>query len=127
MFYALITTVVPESIRGMKAAMVLGDFAILGLLIRLLKTTGYDPQRVVLYAWSPLVVFEFAGSGHVDALYLSGAISLSYLAYTRHCPVVPAGIHLLEFLPLYLLLLAQAMWQRWQSLCVQPSLVQRRP
>jgi alpha-1,6-mannosyltransferase len=70
MFFALITTIVPDSIRGMKAFMVLFDLVTIGVLIRLLKTNGSDPERVVLYAWSPLVVFEFAGSGHVDALML---------------------------------------------------------
>src|SRR5712692_5054786 len=70
MLFALITTVVPDSIRGMKAGMVLADLLTLGVLIRLLKTHGSNPERVVLYAWSPLVVFEFAGSGHVDALML---------------------------------------------------------
>jgi alpha-1,6-mannosyltransferase len=70
MFFALITTIVPDSIRGMKAFMVLFDLITIGVLIRLLKTNGSDPERVILYAWSPLVVFEFAGSGHVDALML---------------------------------------------------------
>ena len=70
MLFALITTIVPDSIRGMKAFMVLFDLVTIGVLIRLLKTNGSAPERVVLYAWSPLVVFEFAGSGHVDALML---------------------------------------------------------
>src|SRR5262249_7752290 len=48
-------------------------------------------------------------------LYFSGAIALSYLAYTQDYPEVSNGIYLLEFLPLYLLLLAQAVWRRWQS------------
>jgi hypothetical protein len=70
MLFALMTAVVPDSIRGMKAFMVLADLITIGVLIRLLQTHGSDPERVVLYAWSPLVVFEFAGSGHVDALML---------------------------------------------------------
>jgi len=70
MLFALITAVVPESVRGMKAAMILFDLATLGVLIRLLQRHGSDPERLVLYAWSPLVIFEFAGSGHVDALML---------------------------------------------------------
>lgn len=70
MLFALITTVVPDSVRGMKAAMLLFDLATMIILIRLLKTTGKPPERVVLYAWSPLVVYEFAGSGHVDVLML---------------------------------------------------------
>lgn len=70
MLFALITTVVPDSVRGMKVAMVLFDLGTLGVLLHLLKRHGSDPDRLVLYAWSPLVVFEFAGSGHVDALML---------------------------------------------------------
>jgi hypothetical protein len=70
MLFALITTVVPESITGMKAVMVLFDLVTLAVLMRLLRRNGSDPARAVLYAWSPLVVFEFAGSGHVDALML---------------------------------------------------------
>jgi hypothetical protein len=70
MLFTLITTVVPDSVRGMKATMVLGDLATLGLLVCLLRSHSSNPERVLLYAWSPLVVFEFAGSGHVDALML---------------------------------------------------------
>lgn len=70
MLFALITAVAPDSVRGMKAFMVLFDLATIGVLVRLLSTQGHDPARVVLYAWSPLVVFEFAGSGHADALML---------------------------------------------------------
>lgn len=70
MLFALITAVVPDSVRGMKAAMLLFDLATMLILIRLLKTAGKPPERVVLYAWSPLVVYEFAGNGHVDVLML---------------------------------------------------------
>lgn len=300
MLFALITTAVPDSVRGMKAAMLLFDLATILILIRLLKTTGKPPERVVLYAWSPLVVYEFAGSGHVDVLmlpflllalqarlvhrpgvsgvmlglatliklypavlfpalytrherrfplsfgatlvlgylpyisgmglrvfgylpdyfgpwedfngglrsfltlaltpltvtarslaagfcaalllgsayivsyrhhtadwirrafymigaylllvpttfhpwyviwllpclcfypvwgwlYLSGAISLSYIAYTQDYPSVPPGIQLLEFLPCYLLLLSQALWRRWRSPDRKPATVLLRP
>jgi hypothetical protein len=300
MLFALITTVVPDSVRGMKAAMLLFDLATMIILIRLLTTTGKPPERMVLYAWSPLVVYEFAGSGHVDVLmlpflllalqarlahwpgvsgvmlglatliklypavllpalytrherrfplsfgatlvlgylpyvsgvglqvfgylpdyfgpwedfngglrsflttvlmpltvtarslaagfcaalllgsaymvsrrhhvadwirralhmigaylllvpttfhpwyviwllpclcfypvwgwlYLSGAIALSYIAYTQDYPSVPPGIQLLEFLPCYLLLLAQALWQRWHSPDRNPATVLLRP
>jgi len=54
-------------------------------------------------------------------LYLSGALSLSYLAYLQSYPIVPLGIHLLEFLPLYILLLAQRGHQRWQSPLREPA------
>jgi hypothetical protein len=54
-------------------------------------------------------------------LYLSGAITLSYLAYTLDYPRVPLWVYLLEFLPLYALLLAQAVWRRWPDLLLKRS------
>jgi hypothetical protein len=48
-------------------------------------------------------------------LFLSGIIALSYFAYSQAYPSVPTGVQLLEFLPFYALLLAQAGWQRWQN------------
>jgi hypothetical protein len=48
-------------------------------------------------------------------LYLSGAIALSYVAYAQDYPDIPPGIYLLEFVPLYFLLLVQAVWRWWQS------------
>jgi hypothetical protein len=87
LLFMLITAVVPDSVRGMKAAMVLCDLATIGLLMRLLKHTGKAPECVVLYAWSPLVVFEFAGSGHVDALMLPFLL-LAVQARLAHRPGV---------------------------------------
>jgi hypothetical protein len=55
-------------------------------------------------------------------LYLSGAMALSYLAYTQTYPIVPGGLHVLEFLPFYALLLVQVGWQRWQHPSQRPSL-----
>jgi Ca2+/Na+ antiporter len=48
----------------------------------------------------------------VGWLYFSGAVALSYVKYLREPQVLPLGIRLLEFLPLVLLLGAQAAWQR---------------
>lgn len=112
MLFALITTVVPDSIRGMKAFMVLFDLVTIGVLIRLLKTHGSNPERVVLYAWSPLVVFEFAGSGHVDALMLPFLL----LALQAHLATRPglAGVllGLATLIKLYPAVLFPALYSR---------------
>ena len=54
-------------------------------------------------------------------LYFSGAIALSYLAYAQAYPVVPTGIYLLEFLPLYLLLVVQVAWWQGRSPMLEPA------
>ena len=85
MLFALITTVVPDSVRGMKAVMLLFDLAAVVILLRLLRATGRPPEHVLLYAWSPLVVYEFAGSGHVDVLMLPFLL-LAVQARLAHWP-----------------------------------------
>jgi hypothetical protein len=70
MLFVAIATLFPDSITGMKGIMILFDLGTMILIIRLLKKKDIDPDRVLLYAWSPLVIFELAGSGHLEALML---------------------------------------------------------
>ncbi len=64
----LLITRFSESVTWMKAAML--GFEAIGIwaIVQLLVSFGFARQRVLIYAWHPLVVWEFAGSGHVDAL-----------------------------------------------------------
>lgn len=64
----LIATRVGESVTVMKLAMVLFEVLTVWALLRLLARRGLAPGRVLLYAWNPLVVWEFAGSGHTEAV-----------------------------------------------------------
>jgi len=47
---------------------VLFDFGCVLLLVWLLRLRGEPPVRALVYAWCPLVVLEFAGSGHNDSI-----------------------------------------------------------
>jgi hypothetical protein len=68
-----------ESVTWMKAVMVGCEAITVWALIQLLASFGFARQRVLIYAWHPLVVWEFAGSGHVDALAIA-FIALAVLA-----------------------------------------------
>ncbi len=70
MFLGLNATLFPNSITALKAMLILFDIGTILLILRLLKKTGFRSDRVLLYAWSPLVIFELAGSGHLEALML---------------------------------------------------------
>ncbi len=70
MVYALLWRVVGDSILGFKLFMVLCVLVCGWLLIHLLKLLGERPARVLLLLWHPLMIFEIAHAGHVDALYL---------------------------------------------------------
>jgi hypothetical protein len=65
------TTFFSESVVWMKGLFVAFDLVLIGVLVGLLKAMGMSPLRVLIYAWSPLVVMEIAGSGHNDVLGLA--------------------------------------------------------
>ncbi len=44
------------------------DFGTLCLVIRLLRYVNWHPAWAILYGWSPLVLKEFANTGHLDAI-----------------------------------------------------------
>jgi len=48
-------------------------------LVQLLVSFGFARQRVLIYAWHPLAIWEFAGSGHLDAIAVA-FIALALLA-----------------------------------------------
>ena len=78
----LLITRISESVTWMKAAMVGFEAITVWALIQLLVSFGFARQRVLIYAWHPLVVWEFAGSGHLDAMVIA-FIALALLAHRK--------------------------------------------
>jgi hypothetical protein len=68
--FRLLQRLVGDSVFGFKLAFVLMVLAGGLLLARLLAALGQNPLRVIIYLWNPLMIFEIAHAGHVDALYL---------------------------------------------------------
>ncbi len=64
-FFAV--TRIGDTVTAMKAAMVAFEAIAALLLLRLLVAGGLPATRIIVYAWHPLPVWEFAGSGHIDA------------------------------------------------------------
>jgi hypothetical protein len=104
---------ISDSILGMKLAMLAFDALTIGCLILLLRGRGLPPTRVLLYAWHPLPVWEFAGTGHVDALAI-GFLMLAFLAASRRAPlwtgVALAAATLVKFYPA---VAGPALYRRW--------------
>src|SRR5262245_11340036 len=72
LFFRAVTTL-GESVRIMKAAMLVCDVATVVVLLGWLADWRRSRWWVLAYAWNPLVALEGAGSGHVDLL---GALCL---------------------------------------------------
>jgi alpha-1,6-mannosyltransferase len=59
-------TAIHESTFAVKAAFVICDFAIALVLLDVLRCGRQGAHLVLVYAWSPLLAVEVAGSGHID-------------------------------------------------------------
>jgi alpha-1,6-mannosyltransferase len=97
----------------MKFVMAGFDLLAIATLLVLLRIIGRDPAELLIYAWLPLPVWEFAGNAHVDAA-VAGLLSLALLltvgsrwAWTG---VVLALATLTKFLPA---VVVPAFWRPW--------------
>jgi len=59
-------TAIHESVFALKTAFVVCDFAIVLVLLDVLRSSRQAAHWVLAYAWNPLLAIEVAGSGHID-------------------------------------------------------------
>ncbi len=85
LFYCI--TFFSPTVVGMKTAMVLFEGLTLFALVKILRHLGLRTQQALLYAWCPLLFWEVAGSGHLDAAAMA-FISLAILFRLRRRPVL---------------------------------------
>lgn len=91
--------------RAFKAALLVAEAALVTALLLLLRARGLPPERLLLYAWNPLVIVESHGSAHLDLML--AAFLLVSLALLERGRRVPAGIAwalavLIKYTPLLL-------------------------
>ena len=108
-----LTTRVSESVTWMKTTMVLFEALGIWAIAQLLASFGLPRQRLLIYAWHPLAIWEFAGSGHLDAIIIA-FLGLALLARRRHAEIATgvalASATLVKFFPGVLL---PPLYKRW--------------
>jgi len=101
-----VVTAIHESTFALKVVFVICDFAIVFMLLDVLRRTGQGEHWVLAYAWHPLLAAEVAGSGHVDIV---GALLLlvsatALLRRRRAVAAISFGLAVaVKFLPIVLL------------------------
>jgi len=119
MFY-LITLISPTLIF-MKTAMVLFEGLTMYALISLLCAMGYRREQALLYAWCPLLIWEIAGSGHLDSVAMA-FISLALLfRYRRNSVVTGIFLGLAVLTKLYPIVLMPALLMREKPADAYPA------
>jgi alpha-1,6-mannosyltransferase len=96
----------PMSVTALKAAMASFDMLAIALLMLVLARTGLDPAKAIIFGWHPLVIFESAHSGHIEAVYV--ALLVAALLAWSHARSAWTGVALglaamMKFYPLLLL------------------------
>ncbi|MBA3752986.1 MAG: DUF2029 domain-containing protein [Nitrospira sp.] len=106
-------TRVSESVTWMKTAMVgfeaLTIWALMGLLARM----GLPQERVLVLAWHPLFIWEFAGNGHVDAAAIAFIALACVARYRRWETVAGVALGCATLVKLFPVILFPALYQRW--------------
>jgi len=105
LFFRVITAI-HESTFAFKVAFVLSEFAIVFLLLDILRRTQQGAHLILAFAWNPLLAIEVAGSGHIDIVGVL-LLVISAAALVRHwrtSAAVALGLAIsVKFLPIVLL------------------------
>lgn len=100
-----LTTRISDSVVWMKLTIVGFEVVAVWAIAQLLASFGLSRQRLLIYAWHPLIVWEIAGSGHIDAIAIA-FIALAFLAWRRKANVgtgvALASATLIKIFPLVL-------------------------
>jgi hypothetical protein len=111
LFFHVITAI-QESTFALKVAFVVCEFAIIFVLLDVLRHTRQRAHLVLVYAWNPLLAIEVAGSGHIDIV---GALLLlmSAAALVRRWRAIAAvGLGLAIAVKLLPVVLLPLYWKR---------------
>ncbi|AFL87993.1 Protein of unknown function (DUF2029) [Terriglobus roseus DSM 18391] len=111
MFYFVATTFA-ASLTAMKLTLYAAEAVTVFTLIRMLVLLGLRREQVLLYAWSPLLIWEVGSSGHLDG-FLTALLALALLFRMRNQPVLTGlALGAAVMTKFYPLLLLPALWRR---------------
>ena len=102
-----------DRVNVMRGAMVAMEAVALWAICALLRGFGISRERALLYAWHPLPVWEFAGSGHVDAAVIAALAVGLWAARRRWTMLVGTALTAASLVKLFPLLLFPAFYRRW--------------
>lgn len=109
----LLVTRISGSVTAMKFTMVIFEIITFVLLVRLLALERLPTTRVLVYAWHPLPIWEFAGSGHIDAPLITFCVAALWATRRQRdglSGLLLAGAALTKLYPVVLL---PALYRRW--------------
>ncbi len=99
------------------------DLLTIGAVLLLLKARGLALERVVVYAWSPLPVFEFWGMGHNDSIALAFLTAAVAAAESLRWGLAWPALAAAAAAKIWPLGLAPILWRGWRQAWILPVLL----
>ncbi len=118
--YALLWRIWPDHVRWFQMAMAAGALLAGILLLGILRDLGQSSARLLIYLWSPLLIFETAHGAHIDGLVLPLLVAAWWARIREKDGQVALWLGLATAMKLFPLLLVPALWRpadrrgRWQ-------------
>jgi alpha-1,6-mannosyltransferase len=110
LFY-LITWISP-TVTFMKTAMVLFEGVTMYALVKLLHYLGIRREQTLLYAWCPILIWEIAGSGHLDSAAMAFITLVLLARYRKQSVLTGLFLAIAVLLKFYPLVLFPALYRR---------------
>ncbi len=92
--FRLSHVIAPGSVGALKSLIVAFDLLAALLIALTLQALGRPVALVILYAWNPLVIKVFAGSGHIDSLLVATIAATTYFLARRAHRLAAVGFAL---------------------------------
>jgi len=103
-----------DGIRGMQILILVLDLVAIWAIVQWLAARGQGRERVVIYAWHPLPLWELSGMAHIDGAGVA-LVCLALLAgqrgYQALSGIAFAAAGLVKY---HFVLLVPAIWRRWR-------------
>ena len=113
--YAAIWRIWPDNVDWFQTIMTAGDLLAGALLLALLRALGQNPLTVLIYLWSPLVIFETAQSAHVDGLILPLLVGAWLSRVRGRDGLTGLFLGLATAMKLYPILLLPILWRAYDA------------
>jgi alpha-1,6-mannosyltransferase len=126
LIFAALWRIVPDSVHWFQIVMASAEVLAGLALVMLLRAMGQPLERVLIYLWSPLVIFETAHSAHVDALVLPLLVGAWLMRVKGRDGWTGILLGTAAALKLYPALLLPALWRprdeqgRWRPAWLMP-------
>lgn len=109
----LVANAVSDSLRGIQVVMAAAEAVTVWALLAWLKAADLPRERVLIYAWHPLPIWEFSSMAHIDSA-ATALLMLTIVAAVRGRQGLAGGLLAAAVLTKYFpIVLAPALWRRW--------------